>query len=59
MAKKKDLSIFLKGQLEQVKEQIKSRNYDSDIDEQMILWDLYQIIFINLGRLYMDTNGCP
>ena len=46
MAKKKDdLFLFLEEQLERIKGQIKSRNYGSDLAEQVVLWDLYTEIF--------------
>ena len=45
MSVKKDLCLFLKEQLEGVKEQIKIRDYSEDnIDEQAILWNLYNKI---------------
>ena len=46
MTKKNDLFLFLKKQLEQIKEQIKSRSYNKeDLAEQVVLWDLYTEIF--------------
>lgn len=41
--KKADLLLFLIEQREQIKKQIKCRNYDSDLDELIILWKLYEI----------------
>ena len=45
MAKKNDLFPFLNEQLERIKEQIKNRDYGSDLAEQVVLWDLYTEIF--------------
>ena len=45
-----DLSLFLWEQLKRVKEQIKSRNYGSDLDEQVILWDLYEEIYVLITK---------
>ena len=44
MTKKNDLTIFLEEQLIKVEEQIKKRNYSSDINEQILLWKLYELI---------------
>jgi len=48
MPKENDLLLFLKEQLEHVKNRIKGRNYSSDLDEQVVLWDLYELILNNI-----------
>ena len=52
MTKKNDLFLFLKKQLEQIKEQIKSRSYNKeDLAEQVVLWDLYTEIFNKILKI--------
>ena len=46
--KKEDLSLFLEEQLKKVEEHISERNYGSDLDEQILLWKLYEVIQFSL-----------
>ena len=48
MTEKHDLHLFLTEQLKKVMEHIKERNYGSDLDEQVLLWKLYEVIQFSL-----------